>query len=67
MSMKVGERPEETQDVVNLQNYLTECRDEKIFAIKDELKIVYQRVEFLLTHAVMNGEFFMYNIKNSLM
>lgn len=58
MSMKAGERPEETAEVVALQNYLIECRDEKIFKIKDEIKVVAQRVIFLLTNCTMDGEFF---------
>uniref|UniRef100_A0A1I8MKN2 AAA+ ATPase domain-containing protein n=1 Tax=Musca domestica TaxID=7370 RepID=A0A1I8MKN2_MUSDO len=56
MSMKAGERPEETAEVVALQNYLSECRDERIFAIKDEIKIVAKRVIFLLTHAELTTE-----------
>ncbi|XP_036337484.1 uncharacterized protein LOC118747541 [Rhagoletis pomonella] len=57
MSMKAGERPEETPEVVALQNYLTECRDEKIFAIKDEIKIVSRRVIFLLTHTILDSKY----------
>ncbi|XP_075164298.1 dynein heavy chain 3, axonemal [Haematobia irritans] len=56
MSMKAGERPEETAEVVALQNYLAECRDERIFAIKDEIKIVAKRVVFLLTHTQLTSE-----------
>uniref|UniRef100_A0A1A9WLF7 Uncharacterized protein n=1 Tax=Glossina brevipalpis TaxID=37001 RepID=A0A1A9WLF7_9MUSC len=52
MSMKAGERPEETAEVVALQNYLLECRDERIFAIKNDIKNVAKRVLFLLTHAI---------------
>lgn len=54
--MKAGERPEETPEVVALQNYLSECRDEKIFAIKDEIKIVSRRVIFLLTHTILDSK-----------
>lgn len=56
MSMKAGERPEETAEVVALQNYLAECRDEKIFAIKDEIKVVSKRVVFLLTHTKLTSK-----------
>uniref|UniRef100_A0A1B0B0B8 Dynein heavy chain 3, axonemal n=1 Tax=Glossina palpalis gambiensis TaxID=67801 RepID=A0A1B0B0B8_9MUSC len=52
MSMKAGERPEETAEVVALQNYLLECRDERIFAIKNDIKTVAKRVLFLLTHTI---------------
>lgn len=57
MSMKAGERPEETAEVVALQNYLSECRDERIFAIKDEIKIVAKRVVFLLTHTQLTSKY----------
>lgn len=54
--MKAGERPKETADVVALQNYLTECRDERIFKLKDEIKVVAKRVSFLLRYATMEGK-----------
>lgn len=56
MSMKAGERPEETPEVVALQNYITECREMRIFAIKDEIKLVLKRVIFLLTHAYLTSK-----------
>lgn len=56
MSMKAGERPEETPEVVALQNYITECREMRIFAIKDEIKLVLKRVVFLLTHAYLTSK-----------
>ncbi|ALC43064.1 CG17150 [Drosophila busckii] len=56
MSMKAGERPEETPEVVALQNYITECREMRIFAIKDEIKNVLKRVVFLLTHAYLTSD-----------
>lgn len=58
MSMKAGERPEETAEVVALQNYLAECRDERIFKIKDDIKIVSKRVLFLLQYADLNSKLF---------
>jgi len=56
MSMKAGERPEETPEVVALQNYINECREMRIFAIKDEIKNVLKRVVFLLTHTYLSSE-----------
>ncbi|EDV95581.1 GH15699 [Drosophila grimshawi] len=56
MSMKAGERPEETPEVVALQNYITECREMRIFAIKDDIKLVLKRVIFLLTHAYLTSD-----------
>ncbi|EDW73522.2 uncharacterized protein Dwil_GK16602 [Drosophila willistoni] len=56
MSMKAGERPEETPEVVALQNYIAECREMRIFAIKDEIKNVLKRVVFLLTHTYLSDD-----------
>lgn len=55
MSMHAGERPKETAEVVALQNYLAECRDERIFKLKDEIKKAAERVIFLLHHATLDG------------
>lgn len=54
--MHAGERPKETAEVVALQNYLAECRDERIFKLKDEIKKAAERVVFLLHHAGLDGE-----------
>lgn len=54
--MHAGERPKETAEVVALQNYLTECRDERIFKLKDEIKKAAERVVFLLHHATLDGK-----------
>lgn len=51
--MHAGERPKETPEVVALQNYLAECRDEKIYKLKDEIKIVAERVMFLLYYGTV--------------
>lgn len=56
--MHAGERPKETAEVVALQNYLAECRDERIFKLKDEIKKAAERVVFLLYHAVLDGKSF---------
>lgn len=55
--MHAGERPKETAEVVALQNYLTECREKRIFKLKDEIKKAAERVIFLLHHATLDGEF----------
>lgn len=55
MSTYAGERPKETAEVVALQNYLNECRDERIFKLKDEIKVAAERVMFLLHHGTMDG------------
>lgn len=54
--MKASERPEKTPEVVALQNYLTECRDERLFMIKKQIKVVVKRVSFLLTHTILTSK-----------
>lgn len=58
MSMHAGERPKETAEVVALQNYLNECKDERIVKLKDEIKKAAERVVFLLHHATLDGNLF---------
>lgn len=55
MSMHAGERPKETAEVVALQNYLCECKEERIVKLKDEIKKAAERVIFLLYHANFHG------------
>lgn len=54
--MNAGERPKETAEVVALQNYLTECKEERIVKLKDEIKKAAERVIFLLYHAKLDGK-----------
>lgn len=56
ISLHAGERPKETPEVVALQNYLNECRDQRLFALKTEIKLVAERVIFLLHYATLEGE-----------
>lgn len=56
MSMEAGERPKETAEVVALQNYLTECKEERIVKLKDEIKKAAERVIFMLYHAQLDGK-----------
>ena len=57
ISLHAGERPKETPEVVALQNYLNECRDQRLFALKNEIKLVAERVLFLLHYATLDGTF----------
>lgn len=62
MSMHAGERPKETAEVVALQNYLNECKEERIVQLKKEIKKAAERVVFLLYHATLDGKLsFRYN------
>lgn len=54
MSLHAGERPKEIPEVVALQNYLTQCREERMYQLKIEIKQVAQRVLFLLTYAILD-------------
>lgn len=56
MSMHAGERPKETAEVVALQNYLTECKEERIVKLKNEIEKAAERVIFLLYHAQLDGK-----------
>ncbi|XP_055607362.1 dynein axonemal heavy chain 3 isoform X2 [Uranotaenia lowii] len=56
MSLHAGERPDLTPEVVALQNYLTQCREERLYALKTEIKHVAERVLFLLTYAILDSE-----------
>lgn len=56
MSMNAGERPKETAEVVALQNYLQNCREDRIIKLKDEIKKAAERVIFLLYHAKLDGK-----------
>lgn len=58
ISLHAGERPKETPEVVALQNYLSECRDQRLFALKNEIKLVAERVLFLLHYATLDGTYF---------
>jgi dynein heavy chain, axonemal len=57
MSLHAGERPSETPEVVALQNYLTECREERLYSLRDQIKVVAQRVLFLLNYATLDGNY----------
>lgn len=57
ISLHAGERPKETPEVVALQNYLQDCRDERLFKLKAEIKItVSERILFLLRHTILDQE-----------
>lgn len=57
MSIVAGERPTETEEVVELQNYITICREEKVFNLTGDIQKAAERVLFLLHYAVLNGKF----------
>lgn len=54
--MHAGERPKETAEVVALQNYLNECKEERVVQLKKEIKKAAERVVFLLYHATLDGK-----------
>lgn len=57
ISLHAGERPKETPEVVALQNYLNECREERLFKLKGEIKnVVAPRLMFLLSYTLLDSE-----------
>ncbi|GAB0093009.1 Dynein heavy chain [Sergentomyia squamirostris] len=56
ISLHAGGRPKETPEVVALQNYLNQCRDERLFVLKSEIKLVAERVMFLLHYATLDAD-----------
>lgn len=56
MSIVAGERPTETEEVVELQNYITICREEKVYNLTGDIQKAAERVLFLLHYAVLNGK-----------
>lgn len=56
MSIVAGERPTETEEVVGLQNYITICREEKVYNLTGDIHKAAERVLFLLHYAVLSGK-----------
>lgn len=56
MSIVAGERPTETEEVVGLQNYITICREEKVYNLTGDIQKAAERVLFLLHYAVLSGK-----------
>lgn len=51
MSDRAGVQTETTREIVELSNFLTECRDVTMYALREQIRAVVERVMFLMRHA----------------
>nr|CAD7398222.1 unnamed protein product [Timema cristinae] len=56
MSDRASELPETTAELVELTNYLTECRDVTMYNLKEKIRVTAENVLFLMSHAVLTTE-----------
>ncbi|KAH1026251.1 hypothetical protein HUJ05_010798 [Dendroctonus ponderosae] len=56
MSQKVSGTPETVADLVELQNYVIECRDVTMYNLKDQIRKTAENVNFLMQHAHLTSE-----------
>lgn len=57
MSQKVSGTPETVADLVELQNYVVECRDVTMYNLKDQIRKTTENVNFLMQHAHLTCEY----------
>lgn len=55
MSMRISVTPETTPELVDLQNYVIECRDVTMYNIKEKIRLTVEYVEFLMDYAHLTG------------
>jgi hypothetical protein len=51
---RASELPETTADLVELQNYLNECRDVTMYNLKEKIQTAAENVLFLMQHALLS-------------
>ncbi|XP_076256705.1 dynein heavy chain 3, axonemal [Rhynchophorus ferrugineus] len=56
MSQKVSGTPESVADLVELQNYVVECRDVTMYNLKEQIRKTAENVGFLMQHALLSAE-----------
>ncbi|XP_030747452.1 dynein heavy chain 3, axonemal isoform X2 [Sitophilus oryzae] len=56
MSQKVSVSPDTIADLVELQNYVIECRDVTMYNLKEEIRKTAENVSFLMDHAHLTPE-----------
>jgi hypothetical protein len=54
MSDRASELPETTAELVELQNYLNECRDVTMKSLREKIKTTAESVLFLMQHALLS-------------
>lgn len=55
MSQKVSDTPETVAELVELQNYVIECRDVTMYNLKEQIRKTAENVSFLMEHAHLTG------------
>ncbi|XP_050297987.1 dynein axonemal heavy chain 3 [Anthonomus grandis grandis] len=56
MSQKVSGTPETVAELVELQNYVAECRDVTMYNLKEQIRKTAENVSFLMQHAHLTAE-----------
>lgn len=56
MAAKSSEMPDTTEDLVELSNYVTECRDSTLSKIKAQLRTVCDYIMFLFEYTEFDGK-----------
>jgi dynein heavy chain len=54
MSNRARELPQTTAELVELQNYLNECRDVTMYNLKGKIRTTAENVLFLMQHALLS-------------
>ncbi|XP_046404632.1 dynein axonemal heavy chain 3 [Ischnura elegans] len=56
MADRASEMPDNTQELVELTNYLTDSREVTMFNLREKIRTAAENVLFLMTHAILPGE-----------
>lgn len=56
MSQKVSGSPDTIAELVELQNYVIECRDVTMYNLKEQIRKTAEYVSFLMDHAHLSGK-----------
>lgn len=57
MSTKSSEMPDTTEDLVELSNYVSECRDSTLSKMKAQLRTVGDYIMFLFEYTEFDGKY----------
>lgn len=61
MSTKSSEMPDTTEDLVELSNYVTLCRDSTLPKMKGQLRTVGDYIMFLFEYTEFNSNFIIFH------
>lgn len=67
MSQKVGENRETVAGLVQLQNYVSECRDVTMYNLREEIRKTAEDVSFLMQHAHLPGQIYIFIINKPIL